>query len=721
MPGKSINRRKIPAQQTNKDSFVENKDILKSPKLNYSIEQNKKHLFLFVFLLIVVTFGVFSPTFKNTYTNWDDTKYVGENPLIKPFDTHTIKEMFASETLYKRYWMGNYHPLTMLTLNINYALAKKDAEGNARAFGFQLVNILLHILNTLLVFFIILKLLKNTNAAFFAALLFGVHTLHVESVTWIAERKDVLYTFFYLSSLYLYIIYAQHLKIKYYLFAFFLFLLSLLSKGQATSLAVTIILVDYFYGRKLLSRRLIIEKIPFLILAFIFGLIAIEAQKQGNALQVINSTPFLNRIGIAGFGFTMYLLKLILPVGLSAVYPYPDIIHQTIPAYFWLGLITVAIVVYIWIKSYKKDRVLFFGIGFFIINIFLLLQLLPVGSAIYADRYVYIPSIGFFLIFAYLLTKFTGKKIKSAFVIVGIYAVLLSGLTLNRIKIWHNSRTLWEDVTHKQPKSVVAWNNLGSEYNRMSNKYFKQNNFEKYKFYKQKSLKCFDNAIERKPDYSSAFYNRGFAEFDLGEKMNDTSLVFDALKDFNRSIAIDLTFVNSYQQRAAVFDWLKEYKKALTDYNYALTLSPNNAEIYVNRGITKGKTGDFEAALKDFDKAILLNPKMANAYSNRGLDYAFMKKYNYALADYNKSIELKPQANTYFNRAMTYFNLKKYQQAINDFQNAIDMNYRLAAVFYYKAICEKEVKKNQQACLDMKTAAEKKYPLAIALVDKFCK
>ncbi|MEA3450366.1 MAG: tetratricopeptide repeat protein [Bacteroidota bacterium] len=719
MKGKSINRRKNHSQQITKPNIKKKEDIIKPNYLNFE-EKSKKRIYLYAFLLIVITFAVFSPTFQNTYTNWDDGKYVDENPLIKPFDKNTVSEMFFSQKLFKRYWMGNYHPLTMLTLNINYALADKNDDGIASPFGFQLVNILLHILNTLLVFLLFRKLLKNDNLAFLAALLFGVHTLHVESVSWIAERKDVLYTFFFLSSLYLYFLYAKSKKITYFIFAFSLFVLSLLSKGQATSLAVSIILVDYFYERKLLSLKVILEKIPFLIVALFFGLIAIEAQRQGNALQVINSTPFFNRIGVAAFGFTMYLLKLILPFGLSAVYPYPDIIHQTIPFYFWLGLITVFLVAFVAYKSYRKDKILFFGIGFFAVNIVLLLQLLPVGSAIYADRYVYIPSIGFYLIVAYLIYKITKQNIKLTFTIIGIYAVLLSVLTIGRIGDWKDSRTLWEDVTAKQPKSVVAWNNLGSEYNRTSKKYFDDNDFEKYKEYKYMAINCFDNGIEQKPDYTSAFYNRGFSKYDLGDKLKDSALIYASIQDYNHAIATDLNFVRAYQQRASAYDWLGNYQQALSDYDYALSIRPNNVDILVNRGTTKGKTGDLQAALNDFNRAIELKPEMAQAYSNRGLAYAFLKQYDKAIADYNKAIQLEPSGNTFYNLGMVFINLRKNQEALDNFQEAINMNYQIAEVYFYKAISESRLSLNDQACADMKIAAQKGLVLANQQVNIFC-
>lgn len=725
MDGKSINRRKKTNNYSKKTKITDkNEEIINNPskiegkqlEINDSFVSKKNIIYLFI--LVIVTFGVFSPTFKNTFTNWDDGKYVAENPLIHPLNSETVKEIFFSKDLGKRYWMGNYHPLTMLSLSINYAFSEVDDEGNVNAFGFQLVNIILHIFNTLLVFFIIKLLLKNLNIAFFAAILFGVHTLHVESVSWIAERKDVLYTFFFLLGLLSYVKYSTNLKFRNYLFAFLFFFLSLLSKGQAVTLAVTIILIDYFKARKLLSFKVIIEKLLFLILSLVFGLIAIAAQKEGSALQVINTTPFLNRIGIASYGFTMYLLKLFVPINLSAVYPYPDIVHQTIPAYFWLGLITVALTAFAAFKTIKSNKIIFLSIGFFVVNIVLLLQLLPVGSAIYADRYVYIPSIGFYLILAYFFNKLKDKNMQ--FVILSIYVGALSFLTINRIDDWKDSTTLWEDVVEKQPNSVVAWNNLGSEYNRTATDYLDSGNVQKFEEYSNKAIECFDTAIIQKPDYTSAFYNRGFSKFNIADYSSDTTLMLSALEDFNSSISTDIEFFEGYLQRGILYDWLGNYQKAIIDFNYALKFRPQNTRLIVNRGTTKGKTGDYDGAIADFDLAISINPNQSQAYSNRGLAYAFKEQYDLAILDYTKALDIEKDGKTFYNRGVAYFRIKDYANAVIDFENAIILNFALGELYFYKAFCEQNLSQKEKACKDMQNAVSKGFMPASNYLQVFC-
>lgn len=716
MNGKTINRRK--KTSSNKEYQISNTEIKKEKLASNKEDIDKNKLIVYLILLMVITFGVFSPTFKNELTNWDDGKYIPENPLIEPLNVETVNEIFFSEDLGKRYWMGNYHPLTMLSLNVNYALASKDVDGNVNPKGFQFFNILLHVFNTLLVFFIIQALLKNLNIAFFAALLFGVHTLHVESVTWVAERKDVLYTFFFLSGLLSYIKYTDDLKIGKFILAFALFFLSLLSKGQAVSLAVTIILIDYFRERELLSMRVIVEKFPFFALAIVFGLIAVAAQKQGSALQVINTMPIVSRIGVASFGFSMYLLKLFVPIQLCAVYPYPDIVHQTIPGYFWLGLIAVALTGFSALKSFKKDKIIFIGIGFFAINIFLLLQLLPVGSAMYADRYAYIPSIGFYLVIAYFLTKL--KDVKIQYLILGAYVVGLSVLTVNRIGDWKDSTVLWEDVVVKQPNSVVAWNNLGSEYNSHAAEYLDAGDFDNFEQFTNKAIECFNTAINRKPDYTSAFYNRGFSNYNLAEKSGDTLTMLSALEDFNRAISSDIEFFEAYLQRGIVYTWLKDYERAIIDFDYALNYRPKDTRVIVNRGTTKGRSGDYDGAIADFNLAISIDAESTEAYSNRGLAYVFKQEYELAIQDYNKALSLEDEGQTHYNRAMAYFRLLDYQKAIDDFEQAILLGFVVPDLYYYKAFAERNLQQFDKACEDMQTAVNSGFTPALSYVSEFC-
>ena len=238
------------------------------------------NIYLGISLVLLLTFILYRSGLQNGFVNWDDDKYIIDNPLIRSLD---IGALFSG------YVMGNYHPLTMLVYAIEYQLFGIDPT------GYHVVNMLLHLLNTFLVFLAIIRLSKNNLAGLVAALFFGIHPMHVESVVWASELKDLLYTAFFLGS---WIFYMRYIdapeKRKYYYIALLLFLAALLSKAMAVSLLPVLFLTDYFRGRKI-SRPVIVEKFPWILLSIIFGIVAVLAQQ---SLGATESTvfPFWQRI-----------------------------------------------------------------------------------------------------------------------------------------------------------------------------------------------------------------------------------------------------------------------------------------------------------------------------------------------------------------------------------------------------------------------------------------
>ncbi len=686
---------------------------------NLTVAQSSGINLWHILLITVVTLVVFSPALKNNFTNWDDQAYVQHNPLIKELTWNSVKEIFFSKDLHKRYWMGNYHPLTMLSLNITYQISPKK-DGQPQAWIFILTNILLHLINSILVYIFIVKLARSDKIALIAALLFAVHTLHVESVAWIAERKDVLYSLFFIWSLIEYVKFVDSRRWSHYIWSFLLFFLSLLSKGQAVSLALSIYLIDVLRQRKWYSTEVIIEKIPFFLLSLIFGLIAITAQKYSLALSESTTYTLFKRIGIASYGFAMYILKLILPVHLSALYPYPDIIHRTVPGYYYLFLIPDLLLVgliFYWIK--KKEYLAAFGLSFFIANIIFLLQLIPVGSAIYADRYVYIPSIGWFLLVGYFLSKI--KNSKFLWTTVGAYTLILSILTVQRIKVWRNSLTLWEDTVQKTPKAVVAWNNLGSELSDQAVKYQDKGDLEKAQTLFLNSIGKFTNAIKGKPDYANAFYNRSVAEYRLFLITNDSSYIYKSLEDVNKAIAIKLDFKDAFIQRGLLYDLLGQHKKAALDYQRVIELDPQNARAYANLGTYYGQQGKYKKALEYFRKSLNYNPELFAGYSNIGLVYLHLNELDSALYYFNLALKYNPDAITYYNLSIVYSRKNNLDKALEFMQKAYTLSPNDPVILYSLAGLYLRKKQTNLACKYFKLSAEKNYSLAQKAIKIYCK
>jgi tetratricopeptide (TPR) repeat protein len=698
-----------------------------------------------IVLIMILTAFVYSFSLDNQATNWDDDKYTEQNPLLKSLDKETVTRMFASDDPTELYFMGNYHPLTMLTLNIDYHYSDLMANGKAEPIRFIVVNIMLHILACMMVYLVFSQLFTRRLYPIVIALLFGIHTLHVESVSWISERKDVLYTMFYFMSLYCYILYKKRSDVKFYILSLFIFILSSLSKGQAVSLTITLFLVDYMISEDYLKLKSHLNKIPFFVISLVFGFISIKAQSHSTALSETDQYEIYQRIAFGSNGFLQYILRFILPINLANLYPYPDIINRTVPVVYWLTVPVFVFLLVVNLFIYNKNKILTFGLMFYIVNIALLLQFIPVGSAMYSDRYSYIPSVGLSVLIAYLIDLGIEKYSKSRtlfYIIFSMYSLLLCYLTINREKVWHDSISLWSDCVEKYPEAVIGWNNLGSQYNVLADSIYKKTDDSKFLEYKQKAIDCFSNGIKYKPDYVNCFYNRGLAQHDLYEFHKDTAYNNKALKDFNSAILFNLNYAPAYQNRAIIYDSRADEfmgvnkdsaafytNLAISDYNRALDLDSTLVDCYMNRGTTYGKSGNYRRALQDFDIYHQKKPNNPSLYSNYGLAHSGLKMYDEAIKDFEKSLELDPQSETtYFNRSITYRMLgdslsdkKYYKLAADDLTKCIEISPNKPSYRFLRGVCYHLVGNRGEACDDFTDALNMNYTEAEYFVKNFCK
>ena len=690
-----------------------------------------------ILLIILLTAGIYHVNFDNELTNWDDDKYIDQNPLLKDFSGDAVYRMFFSTNNGERYFMGNYHPLTMLTLNIDYHYSDLDSCGKAKPARFIAVNIILHLLTVLFIYLICCQLFKRRLYSVIIPLIFAVHTLHVESVTWISERKDVLYAMFYFCALWLYIIYKKKNNIVLYICSLIVFILSALSKGQAVSLTLSVVLVDYFLTDNYFNWKTHLNKIPYLLISLVFGLISIEAQKASTALSEVDQYYFYQRIALGSYGFVQYILRLILPINLANLYPYPDIINRTVPSLYWLAVPVFVGAILLSVFTYKKDKTLTFGVLFFIANIALLLQFIPVGSAMYSDRYSYIPSFGTGVLLAYLVDILLNKKKINKYLIYGavsIYVLSLSLMTVERIKVWKNSETLWSDCVSKYPEAVIGWNNLGSYINVMADSLYKKSNDSKFIEQKKYAVDCFTQGLKYKPDYTHAFYNRGLANKDLFDATQDTTYERQALEDYTNALKFDLSFAAAFQNRALIYDsygerWLSKNKDtanfyfnlALSDYDRALETNPNLWDIYINRGACYGKSGRLERALEELQTYIRHDTTNCSAYSNRGLAFNGLGQYQEALRDFDKALSLdSTMEGAYFNKSITLRQLGKLNEAVECLDKLIRIHPENAQAYYYRGVYKLGLNNRGGGCDDLHKALDLKYMPAQEMILRYC-
>jgi tetratricopeptide (TPR) repeat protein len=539
---------------------------------------------------------------------------------------------------------------------------------------YHLGNVLLHLLNTFAVFLLaraLFTLRREPRAAqmgLVAALFFGVHPLHVESVAWVVGRKDLLYGLFFLGSLVAYCKYLSSKAARYYVLSLAAFTLSLLSKGQAVTLPVILLAIDLVSGRlrgaagkagAQAESPALLEKVPFFVLAIIFGIIAISAQQQGQAVGDVTAYPLAQRIAFASYGLVQYVWKLLLPLNLSAFYPYFIRPGEALPVPYWIYPLVVTAAVVILIRVSRQRPWIAFGLAFFLINLLLVLQLLPVGNAIMADRYAYLASFGFFLIVA-LLHRIWSARVRGVLPTVAIAAVaaLLASITFARSQVWHDSNALWSDVIAKHPEAPIAWNNRGI--------------YRKDTGDLAGAISDYSRALELDPRYSLAYTNRAVARQRLGD-------LEGALQDLDRSIELEANDSAAHVNRGVVRIRLGQPDRALADFTRAIELNPDNAAAYANRGTLRSNSGDYTAALSDLDRALYLNPGQPDALIARALARSGSGDPASALVDLDEALRLRPDNGiAYFVRGNVQVELGRTQLACADFHSAARLGYRPA-------------------------------------------
>lgn len=514
--------------------------------------------------VLVVTAVVLWPTRSCGFTNWDDPTYVVQNRTIQTLDGASIGRMFGSEVL------GNYHPLTMLSYAMDFAIGGLDPA------TYHTTNLLLHLVNTALVFALLLALTGHPAVATIVSLLFGIHPMHVESVAWIAERKDLLYTAFFLGAMVAHVRWVRTGRWRWFAAVGALFVLSLLSKAMAVTLPVVLVAVDLFLRRPV-GRRMVLEKLPLFVVSIAFGLVALNAQASSGAIVETHTLGLPQRVVVAGWALLVYVGKLLVPVRLACFYPYPPGIEAALPTHMVVLAAASVVLFAAALLSWRRAPVVAFGAAFFLVTVALVLQVIPVGGAILADRYSYVPSIGLFLVLAsggVALVRWRPALRTPLLAVVAVYAGWLGWAANQRCHDWRDAGALWSSAIAVHP-SAVAHNQYGTwlaERGRVAD-----------------ALPQFDRAITLDPRNARAFVNRGNALSVAGDRER-------AIADFDRALALRPTLVDAWTNRGITYQELGRDAQALADFAEALRLRPDDPVALRARAYTHLGAGDLDAA-----------------------------------------------------------------------------------------------------------------------------
>jgi tetratricopeptide (TPR) repeat protein len=637
----------------------------------------KSSHFLLLALLVITTYITFSPGFspEKQFTNWDDLGYVVNQPLIKTQDADSSALLWKPSTEV----MLNYHPITMWTLAKNYESAELDIHAY-----FQ-TNLFLHCINAILVFILLYSLAKGSIfVSFFGALLFAIHPMHVESVAWISERKDVLYTFFFLLSLLSYLRFQAKQNYVWLIACFGIFILSCLSKAMAVPLPFVLILLDYLNGRKI-NWKSLLEKIPFIVVAVWFGLNALEIQSKG-AITDFDFFTGWQRIMFASYGYLSYWLKFFVPTGLSAFYPYPNLDRLgDLPLYYTLApfillVSIIGVLFFSWKRNLETFKISLFGIGFFSLMIALVLQFISVGAAITADRYSYIPYIGIVFMLLFILEKWSVFQRFKQYLIGGVilYSIVFMYLSFERAKVWTNSGTLWTDVIEKYP--FVLKENGGK-------------------------VEVLQTGAE------VAYKNRG----NFYRENGDSSA---AMKDYLVLVKARVKDPLIYSNVGNMFALMNKYDSSLQMYTLALDRNPNIFDVHLNRGITYIKMLDYKNAFKDFNQALKLRPNDVGTLINLCAAYLNNKNYQECIQTSLVLLKAAPQRwEGHFYQGTAFVNQGKFQQGAASLEQAIALNQNDPYIWFNAGIAQQQIGNKEKAKNYILKAKSLNYPVSDAILN----
>jgi len=640
------------------------------------------------------------------FINLDDDIYVYENASVQSgLNWNSIGQAFSSE-LTK---VGHWHPLTWLSWMLDYQIFGLNSQ------GFHLINLLFHVMNTILLFLILRRMTKTLWPSAFVAALFAIHPLHVESVAWIAERKDVLSTFFWMLTMGAYSYYVESPGFRRYCFVFLFFALGLMAKPMLVTLPFVLLLLDYWPLRRFQERRpdhkvqteesklltsdkqkkkskkndvvtvnerlevkkqadpeykwsliypLIWEKVPLFVLAILSSIVTYFAAQSAGTVSSVEEIPLIVRIGNAFVSYIAYIVKMIWPSNLAVFYPYPKFLvpWQVLGSVVLMIAITLAV---IW--RAKRSPYLATGWLWYTGTLVPVIGILQAGAQAMADRYTYIPLIGLFIIVAWgvsdLLKKWHYRKeillVSSALVIL-----CLSIKTWTQVGYWQNSFTLYDHTLTVTDYNWVVYSNRGAAFGGLGN-------------YGQ-AIEDLSRAIEIKPSHVKAYYNRGVAYNRLGNYRQ-------AIEDLNKAIESKPSHAEAYNNRGNAYSGLGNYRQAIEDYNKAIENNPAYAEAYNNRASAYNGLGNYKQAIEDYGRAIEINPAFAEIYFNRGNAYYYLGDYRQAIVDYGKAIEIKTgYMDAYFNRGVAYVKSGNKDMAVNDLIAAAKLGDERAKNFLRK-------------------------------------
>ena len=589
--------------------------------------RNQTAIFLF---LVLVTFAVFCRVYGYDFVNFDDDVYVTENPQVRSgLTAENIAWAFRAENVY-------WHPLTWISHMMDVQIWGLDPGRH------HLTNVLFHTLNAMLLFLALNRMTRTLWRSLFVAALFALHPINVESVAWVAERKNVLSTFFMMLTLLAYGFYAAKPGLARYLMVGTLFILGLLAKPMLVTLPFVFLLLDYWPLDRFSSQKttddqnrgalsLILEKIPLFLLA---GISIFVSSVSVQAIKSLEAVPMTMRLSNALVSYMKYMGKMFWPFNLAVFYPYP----QSISAGQLLGSIIILVMVSGFAIFLLKQHA-YFAVGWFwyLGTLVPVIGLIQIGAQSMADRYTYVPLIGLFIMIGWgvpeLVARWRYRKIG-----LGLAAgLVLAGsmiLTWSQLQHWKSTVTLFEHALSVTADNYFAHNNLGIAYARQGEM--------------DKAISHYTKALQFKPYFPRAHNNLGNAYARQGRTE-------EAIAHFTLALQYKPDFAGAHNNLGNVLAAQGKNKEAIFHFSRAQQLQPDFAEVSFNMGSVFARQGSMDDALAQFSRALELKPDFAEAHNSLGVILARKGRFDEAIVHFREALRLKPtfiQAHNNLSRAL---------------------------------------------------------------------
>jgi len=708
---------------------------------------NKKYIFLIYTALVLVTFLAYEPVRHNDFVDYDDDIYVTNNPTVQT--GLNVKSLMWA---FSRPHIANWHPLTLLSHMLDCQLF------GLNPFWHHLTSLFFHIANTLLLFWILNKMTGLVWPSAFTAAAFALHPLHVESVAWVAERKDVLSGFFWMLTIAAYIRYTEHRCVGRYLFVFFAFGLGLMAKSMLVTLPFALLLLDYWPLDRLRwerqnIHRLITEKIPLFILTLFSGIIAFISQHGARTSELLIDVSLSGRISNAIISYLAYILKTFYPTRLAVLYPHPG---NDLPVYkpIFAFIILVAISAGA-IYMARRRRYLVVGWLWYLGTLVPVIGFVQIGLQAMADRYTYLPSIGLFIMVAWggteLLAKWRYRRVGFA-IAAGLALAGMLLCTRLQLRHWRNSETLFKHAISVTENNFTMHYNYGkvlSDESRFEEAlvHFNQalqinprdhearNNkglaLLDLKKYDEASL-CFKEALALRPGHYETILNMGlvmarqgkFAQavkhfnmvlemkpywprvhYNLGLALTQIGKLDDAFRHLTKALYLELGLDGTDDEQPIVYDPDTEIDKIIEYGGKPLKIGSNYAPANYILGEAMFQSARINDALKCWTVATLLEPDNHKAYNSLGKAFYQLGKNEQAVEQWMEAIRLNPDdAESHFNLAEAFAKQDKLDEALEHFNEALrikprwpDARYNLGNIYFSQGRFDLSIKQYAEA------------------------